>query len=177
MIKGQAPPTGPPISESEDRRTAAKMQVTLSTFVLTAGLSIIAAEAALAAFYLDNHPAARWANGSLLIAALFVIIGFIAGGRGINALSEQGYHGSWDIVAVAGCFNCQAIFTLVAALLVITAVAFGQSSSVRVNAVLRCASDSESYRTPHTLNGIHALEGTSSQWSTSGVYGDDLRRS
>ena len=120
-------PPAPKPGSPDDVRAAANIQVTIATYVMTAGLAILAAEAGLVTFYLEHRSLHAWALCALILAALLVIAGFIVGGQALNALSVSGYYGEWDIFAVGNGFNVQALLNLIAALLVVVAVAFGSS--------------------------------------------------
>ena len=98
----------------EDQRAAATIQVSISSFVLTAGLAIIAAEGALFTFYLDKRIIEPLGIAALILTPVFVVASFIAGGTAMNKLSTSGYGGTWNIQDVGRLFNAQAILTLLA---------------------------------------------------------------
>ena len=109
-------------------RAAANIQVTICSYVLTAGLAVIAAEAGLGTFYLEHRSLALWAAIALGVAPVLVIIGFILGGSALNAISEDGYDGKWDtFYDVSGKFNWQATCTLVGALMVLVVAVWGST--------------------------------------------------
>jgi hypothetical protein len=106
----------------EDQRAAAAIQVSISSFVLTAALAVIAAEGALVTFYLDKRVIDWPGIVALALTPALVVASFIAGGLGLNQLSKNGYSGTWNITAASAQFNWQAIFTLLAACGIIASV-------------------------------------------------------
>ncbi len=111
-----------PADDREDARTAAGMQASISSFVLTAALAIIAAEAAIVVFFFDKRNISIFGVFMLILCPVLVIASFIAGGQGLNQLSKNGYAGDWQITRVGGLFNWQAILTLAAALCLLCSV-------------------------------------------------------
>ena len=110
------------VGTAEDKRAAASLQASISSFVFTAALAIIAAEGALITFYFEHRIILWFGTFALFATPILVVLSFIAGGKGISKLSVRGYAGDWDPKSVSGTFNAQAWFTLLAAIGIVVSV-------------------------------------------------------
>ena len=96
----------------EDQRNAANMFASLSSYVITASLAIIAAEVALAAFVLDKREHLIWFGTLLVVGLLLNVLSVAYGGRGVSAIAESGFKGIWTLKPTGDYFNVQAILCL-----------------------------------------------------------------
>jgi len=102
----------------DDKRTASNITATLSSYLITAALGVIAAEAVIVTFVLDKREHLAWfyllsASGvALSVASIYF------GGKGIFNLTKRGFDGDWIIKTDRGHFNRQAWSALVGVLVV-----------------------------------------------------------
>ena len=98
----------------DDERAAASIYTSLSSYVITASLGVIAAQAALATFVLDKRDHLLWFY-------IWMVWGLDRercehrplGGRGIVHIASDGFDGEWTLKPKGGdLFNYQAIFCL-----------------------------------------------------------------
>jgi magnesium-transporting ATPase (P-type) len=108
----------------EDVRAAAGIQVTICTFVMTAGLAIIAGATALTTYYLQFRYVETLTVSLLMIVISVAVAGFVVGGKALQKLSVSGYHGNWRIFDTSHLFDAQALLTLLSVLLFILSFVF-----------------------------------------------------
>jgi hypothetical protein len=96
----------------ESARAAAGMRVTLSTFVITAALGAIAAQATLTTFILDKRTNLAWYYVAAIFGLAFLVISIVFGAKGITDIYKDGYCGNWLKETGGGKLPAQAIFAV-----------------------------------------------------------------
>lgn len=116
------------MTTTENQRQAAVLKASISSYVGTATLAVLAGGVALFTYVQQNF------NGSvafyvfIIAAAVFLVASFIAGGKGANTTAEQLAAGTWTQHTKTKSFNWQAGLTLVGTVCLIVATAVGTSS-------------------------------------------------
>jgi hypothetical protein len=97
----------------EDQRIAANIYASLSSYVITASLGVIAAQAALATFVLDKRDHLTWFYTWMVAGLIASVVSIVLGGKGIAAIASKGFSGSWTLNPNGDYFNRQAAFCLI----------------------------------------------------------------
>lgn len=114
--------------KSEDRRQAASLLTSLSSYVMTATLAVLGAQAVVTTFVIENRTNLGlfyWISG---IAVVSLALSIILGGLGINEIIRAGATGGWKIDTKSGRFNKQAVLALFGAILVVVSAFLGTPS-------------------------------------------------
>jgi hypothetical protein len=111
---------------AEDRRAASSLATTLSSYVITAALAVLGAQAVIVTFVIDKRRglSSFYAVGGAGTACL--VLSIILGGRGIWEIIQAGSGGNWEISPRNQKFNWQAILALAGTLLVVASALLGQ---------------------------------------------------
>ncbi|HLJ86128.1 MAG TPA: hypothetical protein VKZ53_04855 [Candidatus Angelobacter sp.] len=112
---------------SEDRKAAANIYTSLSSYVITASLGVIAAQAALAAFILDKREHLFWFYFCAIAGLVASVASIVFGGSGINDIAEKGFEGEWTLKLKHDFFNYQAISSLIGIIFLIASLFCGTS--------------------------------------------------
>jgi len=96
----------------DDQRSAANIYTSLSSYVITASLGVIAAQAALATFVLDKRDHLVWFYTWMILGLITSVVSIVLGGRGIAAIASAGFAGSWTLKPKRDYFNYQGLFCL-----------------------------------------------------------------
>jgi len=114
------------MATEEDKRTATQMTASLASYLMTAALAVIAAQAAFVTFVLDKRE----------MSPLFLVCSFVGagasvasvyyGGKGIGKLAALGYKGEWVIKTPKGHFNKQTITSIIGLVFVVASIFFGK---------------------------------------------------
>jgi hypothetical protein len=133
----------------DDRRAASTITASLSSYLMTAALGVIAAEAVIVAFAFDKREHLLWFDlfSALGLAASTASIYF--GGKGIGELTRRGLNGDWVVQTYQAHFNRQASLALASILFVSLSVFCGKPKAERPGAP-------EDYRSLH--NDIRELQ-------------------
>jgi hypothetical protein len=117
----------PPQSSRDDLRTASGMATALSSYVITAVLAVLGAQAVVVTFVLDRRTSldSFYAVSAMATAALIGSVLF--GGRGIWELTASGADGHWKIRTSKHLFEKQAVLALFGVTLVIVSAFLGHS--------------------------------------------------
>ena len=106
----------------EDKRAAVNIETSLSSYLMTAALAVIGAEAAVLTFVLDK----REKLGSFYFVSglgfLLLVASIYHGGRGIMEVYKNGFAGKWGVQTSKRDFNRQAILSLLGVILVFASV-------------------------------------------------------
>ena len=101
-----------PTSTVEDARAAAAMATSLSQYLISAALAIIAAQAAALNAFVDK----RERLGIIYWMAFFTLVATVAsiicGGRAIDHVYQAGFEGNWQVGVHEAPFSLQANFLL-----------------------------------------------------------------
>ena len=103
----------------EDRRQAATIYTSISTYVATAALGVLAGAIALLTYFSQQYHNLEASYVAIAVAVAVLVASLVAGGYGVNKVAKEGATGSWGIQARNGAFNTQAICALVGTLLVV----------------------------------------------------------
>jgi predicted NodU family carbamoyl transferase len=111
----------------EDHRQASSLATSLSTYVATATLALLGAQAVIATFVVDKrtHLLAFYVVSGFAAAAL--ILSIIFGGLGAYELISAGRSGDWRISTRHRKFNVQSLLALIGALLVVLSAFLGDA--------------------------------------------------
>jgi hypothetical protein len=111
--------------QPEDQRNAATIYASLSSYVMTASLGVIAAQAALATFVLDKRDHLTGFYVCMIAGILANVVSIVFGGRGIAAIASGGFDGIWSLKPNGDSFNRQAIFCLLGMVLLLASLFAG----------------------------------------------------
>lgn len=111
----------------DDQRNAATIYASLSSYVMTASLGVIAAQAALATFVLDKRDHLGLFYVCMLAGIVASVVSIIFGGQGIAAIASGGFDGTWSLKPNGDSFNKQAISCLLGMVLLLASVFCGQT--------------------------------------------------
>lgn len=81
----------------EDKRAASNITATLSSYLITAALGVIAAEAAIVTFIFDKRQHLAWFFLLSVLGLASSVASIYFGGKGIFKLTKQGFDGDWVI--------------------------------------------------------------------------------
>jgi len=110
----------------EDQRSAASIYASLSSYVMTASLGVIAAQAALATFVLDKRGHLTWFYIWMVAGIFASVASIVFGGKGIAAIASGGFDGTWSLKPNGDSFNRQALFCLVGMLFLLLSLFCGR---------------------------------------------------
>ena len=111
---------------TEDQRSAATIYASLSSYVMTASLGVIAAQAALATFVLDKRDHLTGFYVCMIAGLTSSVVSIVFGGKGIAAIASEGFDGTWSLKPNGDSFNKQAIFCLIGMVLLLVSVFAGR---------------------------------------------------
>jgi hypothetical protein len=98
---------------TEDQRAAANIYASLSSYVITASLGVIAAQAALATFVIDKREHLVWFYVWMISGIVASVVSIVLGGKGVAKIASGGFGGSWTLKPKEDFFNYQALFCLI----------------------------------------------------------------
>jgi hypothetical protein len=116
-------------SQLEDQRAAANIYASLSSYVITASLGVIAAQAALAVFVLDKRDHLFWFYTWMIAGVLASVLSIALGGKGIAAIASAGFDGAWTLKPKKDYFNYQAISCLMGILFLLFSLFSGTTKA------------------------------------------------
>jgi uncharacterized membrane protein len=96
----------------EDQRSAANIYASLSSYVITASLGVIAAQAALATIVIDKRDHLTWFYAWMILGILASVGSIVLGGKGVAGIASFGFAGTWTLKPKHDFFNYQALFCL-----------------------------------------------------------------
>lgn len=115
------------IENQENQKEAINIGITLSTQLIASALTMITVVAAIIVFIVEKRE----------VTATFYVITFLSfasfvtsiffGGKGINAIREQGFNGSWSLNVSKRFFNAQAGLSLLGLLLILLSAFIGEN--------------------------------------------------
>lgn len=109
----------------EDRREASSLATTLSSYVITAALAVLGAQAVITTFVMDKREGLTWFYVISGLGAACLIGSVILGGRGIWEIVGNGFEGNWDINPRNQKFNVQALLALAGTIFVVASAFLG----------------------------------------------------
>jgi hypothetical protein len=112
---------------ADDRRAASALVTTLSSYIITAALAVLGAQAVLTTFVIDKreHLTAFYIVGGCGATAL--VLSIIAGGAGTYEIITAGARGDWKVTTRGGKFNIQAVLALIGTILVVASAFLGDA--------------------------------------------------
>ena len=113
--------------QPEDQRNAATIYASLSSYVMTASLGVIAAQAALATFVLDKRDHLTWFYVWMIAGIVSSVVSVVFGGRGIAAIASGGFDGKWSLKPDGDSFNKQAMACLLGMALLLASLFAGRT--------------------------------------------------
>jgi outer membrane murein-binding lipoprotein Lpp len=117
-------------STPEDERAAASIYTSLSSYLITASLGVIAAQAALATFVLDKRDHLFWFYVWMVSGLIASVVSIVLGGRGIADIASEGFEGEWTLKPKGGdLFNYQAICCLLGMVLLLFSLFSGSTKA------------------------------------------------
>jgi len=111
----------------DDKRAASNITATLSSYLMTAALGVIAAEAVIVTFVFDKRDHLTWFYLCSVFGLASSVASIYFGGKGIFNLTKLGFDGDWAIKTNAGHFNLQSWLALVGVVLVAISAFCGHS--------------------------------------------------
>jgi hypothetical protein len=118
-------------AKDDDERQAALIKTSISSYVGTATIALIAGGVVLFTYIQQNFRPSYWFYGLMLVATGALVMSFIFGGRGANATAIELASGEWTKDTKTKAFNLQALLTLVGLIVLIVAAAVGTLTSAR----------------------------------------------
>jgi ABC-type molybdate transport system permease subunit len=110
-------------ASADDLRAAANIAVTLSEYLITVALAVIAAQAGLAAVFIDKRERLLLYYVSSFVALGLLVSSIVLGGKGIALVYHAGFQGQWqDSAQVSWYFNWQALAVFVGFLVALFSV-------------------------------------------------------
>jgi hypothetical protein len=110
---------------SEDERSAANIYASLSSYVMTASLGVIAAQAALATFVLDKRDHLTGFYACMVLGLIASVVSIVLGGKGVAGIASAGFKGTWTLKPKHDYFNLQALFCLLGMILLLLSLFSG----------------------------------------------------
>jgi hypothetical protein len=114
----------------ENERQAALIKTSISSYVGTATLAVLAGAVALFTYIQQSLKPSIVFYFLILIAVIALIVSFILGGKGANATAKSLADGTWTKDSKTSAFNWQAVLTLVGVVFLIAATAVGTIPSI-----------------------------------------------
>lgn len=115
---------------TEDQRLAASLRVSISNYVGTASLAVLAGLVAVFTYYQQNYQPMVLFYVFIAIATIAIVVSIFCGGKGAayvaNAIATSQYDQS-----KTGAFNAQAIFALLSVIAAIVTVVCGGLSDTK----------------------------------------------
>jgi putative copper export protein len=116
---------------SENERQAALIKTTISNYVGTATIALIAGGVVLFTYVQQSFRPSYWFYVLMLVAIGALVLSFIFGGRGANTTAIELASDSWTKDTKTKAFNLQALLTLVGLIVLLVAAAVGTLASAR----------------------------------------------
>jgi len=113
---------------TEDERHAALMKTSISSYVGTATLAVLAGGVALFTYIQQNFKASAIFYVLVAVTLATLVLSFILGGRGTNTTAETLARGNWTKDTKIPDFNLQALLTLLGMVLLIAATVVGTAT-------------------------------------------------
>lgn len=114
---------------NEDARAAATIITSLSSYVITASLAVLGAQAVITTFVLDKRTDLAMFYVVASLGAACLVASILVGGRGINEVATRGKRGSWETRTRHHAFDWQAWLTLIGLAFVAASLFFGTSKA------------------------------------------------
>jgi hypothetical protein len=115
---------------AEDRRAASNLVISLSSYVMSAGLAVLGAQAVVATFVVDKRDDLDVFYVVSVAATTCLVLSIIIGGRGMYEIIGKGAKGDWRIRTERGHFNKQALLVLVGTIFVVLSAFLGHTKAV-----------------------------------------------
>jgi len=126
------------MATAEDKRTAAQIVASLSSYLMTASLGVIAAQAVIVTSVLEKRVNLHWFIVISLLGAGASVASIYFGGDGVGELSARGSEGEWITRTSKGSFNRQALLCLVGLVFVTLSVFCGDTKHEESVALSEC---------------------------------------
>jgi hypothetical protein len=107
----------------DNSRQAAALKVSISSYVGTATLALIAGGVALYTYVQQNFSPSIGFYLPMLLAVVALVISFVLGGKGANSTATELAKGTWTKDTKTKSFNWQAILVLIGLCLMLIAAA------------------------------------------------------
>jgi hypothetical protein len=113
----------------DNQRQAAAIKVSISNYVGTAALAMLAGAVALFTYIQQNFNPSVVFYILILLSVISLVASFFAGGKGANSTATAVAQGTWSHQTKTNAYNLQAILTLAGLVLVLTSAAVGTTLS------------------------------------------------
>ena len=110
---------------AEDTRAAASLVASLSSYVITATLAVLGAEAVIVTFVFDKRTDLTGFYVFSGIAVVSLVASIVLGCAGVYEIASRGRTGEWVIKTRRGKFNAQAVLALVGLIAVVISAFLG----------------------------------------------------
>lgn len=114
------------MSTQEDQRAAVAIQAALSSYLMTATLGIIGAQALIVTFVLDKREGLFYFGLLSVLGFLSLLMSFLVGGWGVTELYKGGFSGSWTVSTRGKKFSKQTGLALFGTVLVVASTLCGR---------------------------------------------------
>lgn len=121
----------------ENKRQAGAISASISTYVATAALAVLAGAVALFTYVTQNYVAEDWFYGLLAAGVAALVVAIFLGGKGSAAVAQAVGSGDYEPGTTSDFFSCQAGLTLIGLLLILAATAVGVTDARQTSAVAR----------------------------------------
>jgi hypothetical protein len=111
----------------DDRRAASSLVTTLSSYVITAALAVLGAQAVLTTFVVDKREHLTWFYRVGGLGTVALVGSIIIGGSGVYEIIGAGARGDWKITTRYRKFNLQSWLALLGTILVIASAFLGDA--------------------------------------------------
>jgi hypothetical protein len=96
----------------EDRRAAVEIKMSLSSYLISAALTVLGVQVALITFVLDKRESLLFFGVVSVAGALLLVASMFVGGKGITEAYKKGFAGNWQVTSTQGQFSLQAALAL-----------------------------------------------------------------
>jgi hypothetical protein len=114
----------------DNQRQAAAIKVSISNYVGTAALAMLAGAVALFTYVQQNFNPSASFYVLILLAVIALVGSLFAGGKGANSTATALAQGTWDDKTKTKAYSRQAVLTLAGLVLVLAAAGVGTTLSV-----------------------------------------------
>jgi hypothetical protein len=129
-MSGGSPAAAPaPGSTDDNGRQAAAIKVSISNYVGTAALAMLAGAVALFTYIQQNFNPSVLFYVLILLSVIALVAGIVAGGKGADSTADEVAKGTWNQDTTTPAYNVQSILTLAGLVLVLAAAGVGTTLS------------------------------------------------
>ena len=117
-----------------DQRAASGIVASLSSYVATATLAVLGAQAVIVTFILDKRDHLGFFYALSVIGFVILVASIFVGGKGVNEIAEAGALGIWKTKTEGKKFAWQSVLALIGVAIVAASATTGRDKPDRTNA-------------------------------------------